>query len=154
MQPGLCLCRPFRDRGREGGGVASVSPENPPQGDKQPERGGPAPRQPFRFGSPLGYVLLLVLGFFLFRSVFNDAGVRQVSYSQFRAAVARGDFAGVELAESWVKGYLAAPQSASEVDAETEVGERRGPVAPDRINASALPWRAYRVDSDEGLLPL
>ena len=134
--------------------MASVSPENPPQGDKQPERGGPAPRQPFRFGSPLGYVLLLVLGFFLFRSVFNDAGVRQVSYSQFRAAVERGDFARVELAESWVKGYLAAPQSASEVDAETEVGERRGPVAPDRINASALPWRAYRVDSDEGLLPL
>ena len=31
----------------------------------------------FKLGSPFGYVILLVLGFLLFRNVFQDAGVRR-----------------------------------------------------------------------------
>ncbi|RYZ40119.1 MAG: ATP-dependent zinc metalloprotease FtsH [Myxococcaceae bacterium] len=86
-----------------------------PRGKKSdkpaPTKGG------FKFGSPLGYILLLVLGFLLFRNVFQDAGVRRVSYSQLRDAV------------------------------ENERGTLRS-------EPSALPWMAYRVPGDEGLVPL
>src|SRR5688500_14217359 len=66
-----------------------------PRGAKKPEK--PAPGRNFKLGSPFGYVLLLVLAFLLFRNVFEDAGVRKVSYSQFRDAVSENQFNRVQL---------------------------------------------------------
>ncbi|XXF81606.1 ATP-dependent zinc metalloprotease FtsH [Myxococcaceae bacterium GXIMD 01537] len=113
-------------------GPRSKKPEKPPPG-----KGG------FKFGSPLGYILLLVLGFLLFRNVFQDAGVRRVSYSQFREAISSGQFSRVQLSPEWVKGYL--KESAAQ------------PPPDDRVlrsEPSALPWMAYRVQGDNDLIPL
>lgn len=112
-----------------------------PRGKKSdkptPTKGG------FKFGSPLGYILLLVLGFLLFRNVFQDAGVRRVSYSQLRDAVENNQFSRVQISNEWVKGYL-------KDNAQPPPGER-GTL---RSEPSALPWMAYRVPGDEGLVPL
>ena len=109
-----------------------------------------APR--FRLGSPLGYVLLLVLGFMLFRNVFKDAGVRRVSYSQFKEAVDQGQFVRVQLGADWLKGYTpeAAPATPQGAPAEGEDGTQRA----FRRTPSALPWMASRVEGDESLIPL
>jgi cell division protease FtsH len=101
------------------------------------------PPRRFRLGSPLGYILLLVLGFFLFRNVFQDAGVRRVTYSQFKDAIRGGKFARVQLGQDWVKGFLpdntaAAPAGSHDFRAEP------GP----------LPWVAARVAGDNELIPL
>ncbi|WP_436627674.1 ATP-dependent zinc metalloprotease FtsH [Corallococcus exiguus] len=112
-----------------------------PRGKKSdkptPTKGG------FKFGSPLGYILLLVLGFLLFRNVFQDAGVRRVSYSQLRDAVENNQFSRVQISNEWVKGFL-------KDNAQPPPGER-GTL---RSEPSALPWMAYRVPGDEGLVPL
>jgi cell division protease FtsH len=121
--------------------VPGVNPRGK-QRDKPPSRG---PR--FRFGSPLGYVLLLVLGFMLFRNVFQDAGVRRVTYSQFKDAVRQGQFARVQLANDWVKGYL--PENATAAPAEEPNAPRAFRRPP-----SALPWMAARVQGDQSLVPL
>ena len=94
-----------------------------------------------RLGSPLGYVLLLVLGFFLFRNVFQDVGVRRVSYSQFKDAVREGQFARVQLGEDSVKGFLPGGSTP---------GEARGT----RSEPATLPWMAYRVSGDNELVRL
>ncbi|MCY1022268.1 ATP-dependent zinc metalloprotease FtsH [Pyxidicoccus sp. MSG2] len=112
---------------------------------KKTDKPTPTPGKGFRFGSPLGYILLLVLGFLLFRNVFQDAGVRRVSYSQFRDAVEAGNFSRVQISNEWVKGFLkdtAQPPPSS-------TGDRAL-----RSEPSALPWMAYRVPGDEGLVPL
>jgi len=117
---------------------------------KKQEKPSPPPSKGFRFGSPLGYILLLVLGFMLFRNVFQDAGVRRVSYSQFREGVQQGQFSRVQLTQEWVKGFLkesAAPPPADN----TAAGGGSGPL---RGEPSALPWLAYRVQGDEELVPL
>src|SRR5690606_35102489 len=75
----------------------------PGQRGKKPETPG---KGGFKFGSPLGYILLLVLGFLLFKNVFQDAGVRRVSYSQFREAVEADQFTRVQISNEWVKGFL------------------------------------------------
>ena len=62
--------------------------------------------RPFRLGSPVGYVVLLILGFFLFRNVFQEAGVKKVSYSDFKESVRQGRFQRVQLSNEWVKGFL------------------------------------------------
>ncbi len=131
-----------------------MKPQNlPPPGidprGKKHEKPTP-PKPGFRFGSPLGYVLLLVLGFMLFRNVFQDAGVRRVSYSQFREAVQQGQFSRVQVATDWVKGFRkedapAAPEGQPKDTA--GLGTLRG-------EPSALPWLAYRVPDDEQLIPL
>ena len=118
-----------------------------PRGKKQ-EKPTPPPNKGFRFGSPIGYVLLLVLGFMLFRNVFQDAGVRRVSYSQFREAVQEGQFSRVQLSEEWVKGFL--KESAAPPAADTATGGS-GPL---RGEPSALPWLAYRVQGDAEFVPL
>ncbi|HYV46329.1 MAG TPA: ATP-dependent zinc metalloprotease FtsH [Myxococcaceae bacterium] len=112
------------------------------QRDKPPQKG---PR--FKLGSPLGYVLLLVLGFMLFRNVFQDAGVRRVTYSQFKDAVKQGQFARVQLANDWVKGYL--PENAAAAPPEESAAPRAFRRPP-----SALPWMAARVQGDQALVPL
>ncbi len=120
----------------------SPPPGTNPKGKKNEKPAGPnGPR--FRFGSPLGYVLLLVLGFMLFRNVFQDAGVRRVSYSQFKEAVTQGQFVRVQIASESVKGYL--PEAAA--TAKQEEGALRGEPA-------SLPWLAYRVEGDEELVKL
>src|SRR4051812_17198656 len=134
-------------RGRDGAlgvnknEVPGINPRGR-QRDKPPTKG---PR--FKLGSPLGYVLLLVLGFMLFRNVFQDAGVRRVTYSQFKEAVRQGQFARVQLANDWVKGYL--PENAAAAPPEDEVPQRAFRRPP-----SALPWMAARVQSDATLVPL
>ncbi len=118
-----------------------------PRGKQRDKQSPKVPR--FKLGSPLGYVLLLVLGFMLFRNVFQDAGVRRVSYSQFKDAVRQGQFSRVQLSQDWVKGYL--PENAAAAPAEdqsqgTERAFRRVP--------SSLPWMATRVQGDDSLVPL
>ena len=130
-----------------------MKPQNlPPPGvdprGKKHEKPTP-PKQGFRFGSPLGYVLLLVLGFMLFRNVFQDAGVRRVSYSQFREAVQQGQFSRVQVATDWVKGFRKEDAPAPEPQSKDTggLGTLRG-------EPSALPWLAYRVPDDEQFVPL
>ncbi|KFE69473.1 Cell division protein FtsH [Hyalangium minutum] len=112
---------------------------------KKPEK-PTTPGKGFKFGSPLGYILLLVLGFLLFRNVFQDAGVRRVSYSQFRDAVAQGQFSRVQISPEWVKGFLkdtSAPPPA-------QPGQERAL----RGELNALPWMAYKVPGDDKLVEL
>jgi cell division protease FtsH len=129
-----------------------MKPQNtPPPGmgprGKKHEKPTPPPNKGLRFGSPLGYILLLVLGFMLFRNVFADAGVHRVSYSQFRTAVQEGQFSRVQISDDWVKGFLAN----AEVAPQPEEGERPGAL---RGTPMALPWMAYRVPGDERLIEL
>ena len=116
-----------------------------PRGKKHEKPSAPPPSgQKMRFGSPLGYILLLVLAFLLFKNVFQDAGVRRVTYSEFKNRLNGEGFARVQLTSEWVKGYLpdntaAAPPRPS--------GSRMGEPA-------TLPWMAYRVSGDDGLVEL
>ncbi len=127
-----------------------MKPQNTPPGmgprGKKHEKPTPPPNKGFRFGSPLGYILLLVLGFMLFRNVFEDAGARPIPYSEFRKAVQEDRFSKVQLSEDRVKGFLVAPESAAP-SADEGVGAMRG-------QPGALPWVAYRVQGDEQLVPL
>ncbi|MFN7135742.1 MAG: ATP-dependent metallopeptidase FtsH/Yme1/Tma family protein, partial [Myxococcales bacterium] len=116
---------------------ASSSPRG-----KKPERPQPPQGQPpgpkLKFGSPFAYIILLMIGFFLFRGVFAEAGVQKVPYSEFREAVIEGRFERVVLSDDWVKGYLPA------------AAEGQQPTRP----ASRLPWMANRVQPDNELVPL
>jgi cell division protease FtsH len=96
----------------------------------------------FRFGSPMAYVVLLVIGFLIFRSVFQEAGVRKVPYSQFKEAVQKGQFVRVQIASDWVRGY--APESAHAAADEKSPRSEVGP----------LPWLANRVPGDTELVKL
>ena len=122
--------------------VPGVNPRGR-QREKMPPK---APR--FRMGSPLGYVLLLVLGFMLFRNVFKDAGVRRVTYSQFKEGVNEGQFTRVQLGNDWVKGFL--PESAAAVPQSADDPQQRA----FRRTPAALPWMASRVQGDTTLIPL
>jgi cell division protease FtsH len=104
------------------------------------------PGKGFKLGSPLGYILLLVLGFLLFRNVFQDAGVRRVGYSQFREAVEAGQFNRVQLSPEWVKGFLK--------DNTSPPPPQPGQDRALRGELNALPWMAYRVPGDEKLVEL
>src|SRR4051794_3138525 len=96
-------------------GVPSLKPTPPginPRGKKHEPPQGPGLGR-FRLGSPLGYVILLVLGFMLFRNVFQDAGVRRVTYSQFKDAIRNSQFSRVQIAQDSVKGFLPENTSAA-----------------------------------------
>ncbi|QRN93569.1 ATP-dependent zinc metalloprotease FtsH [Archangium violaceum] len=123
----------------------TLPPGISPRGKKQEKP--PPPNKGFRFGSPLGYIILLVLGFMLFRNVFQDAGVQRVSYSRFREAITEGKFSRVQLSQEWVKGIL---KDSTQPPADSQA---TGP-GPLRSEPSALPWLAYRVQGDEELVPL
>jgi len=97
----------------------------------------------FRLGSPLAYIVLLVVGFLLFRSVFQDAGVRKVAYSQFKEAIEKGQFGRVQLANDWVKGFL--PENTAAAP-EPSKGARSEP--------ATVPWLANRVAGDTDLIKL
>ncbi|EAU67472.1 ATP-dependent zinc metalloprotease FtsH [Stigmatella aurantiaca] len=114
------------------------------RGPKKPEK--PASTKGFKLGSPLGYILLLVLGFLLFRQVFHDAGVRRVSYSQFRQAVENGQFTRVYVSPEWVKGTLK--------DTSPQPPVPQGQERSLRGELPSLPWMAYRVPGDDKLVDL
>jgi cell division protease FtsH len=126
----------------------TLPPGAGPRGKKQ-EKPPPPPAKGFRFGSPLGYILLLVLGFMLFRNVFQDAGVHRVTYSEFRQAIKDGRFSRVVLSQDSMKGFL--DPSATPPPANTNTAPGSGPL---RGEPSALPWLAYRVQGDEDLVKL
>ena len=71
-------------------GVSSKDPAGGvnPRGRKHEKSGGPR----IRFGSPLIYLGLIVLGLLLFRNVFQEAGYFRVPYSEFKQAVRDGRF--------------------------------------------------------------
>jgi cell division protease FtsH len=91
-------------------------------------------------GSPLAYLVLLAVGFFLFRTLFSDTAVKKVSYSEFKNALDHDQFSRVVLSNESVKGYPAPGSVAS-----------RGPGAGSA--QGAVPWLAVRVQGDEGLVP-
>jgi ATP-dependent Zn protease len=70
-----------------------------PRGKKLDKPGGLGPR----FGSPLIYVLLLLVGFLLLRSLFQDAGFQRVPYSRLVERIKSDGCAKVVLSNDWVK---------------------------------------------------
>ncbi|MBX5480703.1 MAG: ATP-dependent zinc metalloprotease FtsH [Myxococcaceae bacterium] len=124
-----------------------MNPNTPgvnPRGKKDKGQSpGRSPFRAFKFGSPIGYLLLLALGFLLFRNVFQDVGVRRVSYSQFKKGVEDGLFTKVQISNEAVKGYLPPNKAATVRD---DSGFRSEP--------AQLPWMAHRVPGDDDLVPL
>ena len=96
-----------------------------PRGKKLDKQPGSGPR----FGSPLVYVLLLLVGFLLLRSLFQDAGFQRVPYSRLLERVQSDGCQKVVLSNDWVKCY-------------PKVGESKG----------ELPWFAVRVAGDTTLV--
>src|SRR5712692_2566124 len=94
-------------------------------------------------GSPLGYLLLVFLGFLFFRNAFQDVGTRRVTYSEFKDALRKGQFAKVQISNDWVKGFLK----------ENTVAAPAGEQTP-RSQPSSLPWLAHRVPGDDELVKL
>ncbi|MCA1826868.1 MAG: ATP-dependent zinc metalloprotease FtsH [Myxococcales bacterium] len=94
--------------------------------DKQPGSGP-------RFGSPLIYVLLLLVGFLLLRSLFQDAGFQRVPYSRLLERIKSDGCQKVVLSNEWVKCY---PKPVE--------GQPKG----------ELPWFSVRVSGDTQLVPL
>jgi len=86
-----------------------------------------------RFGSPIIYILVLLVGFLLLRSLFQDAGFQRVSYSRLVERIRSDGCQKVVLSNEWVKCY---PKS----------GESQ--------KSSDLPWIAVRVSGDQQLVPL
>lgn len=121
----------------------ATKPAQNQRGNKKPQGPAPGPETPkFRFGSPLGIILLLIAGFFLFRGFFENIGVTRVPYSEFVGAVENGRFHRVVIGEGWVKGYLTA-------DA---MGQPPPRAAEEPIvggDAGSLPWMANVVPGTE-----
>jgi cell division protease FtsH len=97
-----------------------------PRGKKLDKQPGSGPR----FGSPLVYVLLLLVGFLLLRSLFQDAGFQRVPYSRLVERVQSDGCQKVVLSNDWVKCY---------------------PKAGDGSKGD-LPWFAVRVPGDTTLV--
>jgi cell division protease FtsH len=100
-----------------------------PRGKKLDKPGGVGPR----FGSPLIYVLLLLVGFLLVRSLLQDAGFQRVPYSRLLERIKSDGCQKAVLSNEWVKCYP-----------KTGDGQAKG----------ELPWFAVRVSGDAQLLPL
>src|SRR5258708_7962775 len=98
-----------------------------PRGKKLEKPGGGVSR----FGSPLVYVLLLLVGFLLLRSLFQDAGFQRVPYSRLVERIQSDGCQKAVLSNEWVKCYPRAADGRSE-----------------------LPWFAVRVPGDTTLVPL
>src|SRR5260370_29012823 len=94
------------------------------EGDKQPGMGS-------RFGSPLVYVLLILVGFLLLRSLFQDAGFQRVPYGRLVERIQSDGCQKVALSNEWVK---CSPRAAD--------------------GRSELPWFAVGVPGDTTLVPL
>src|SRR6185503_11031106 len=70
-----------------------------PRGKKLDKQPGSGPR----FRSPLIYVLLLLVGFLLLRSLFQDAGSQRVPHSRLLERVQSDCCLNVFLSNEWVK---------------------------------------------------
>jgi cell division protease FtsH len=101
-----------------------------PRGKKADKQGQTGPR----FGSPLAYVLLVLVAFLLLRTLFQDAGFQRVAYSRLMERIRSDSCAKVILSQDLVKCY-AKP-------------------AADAPARSELPWIAVRVPGDTTLVPL
>ncbi|HYS10770.1 MAG TPA: ATP-dependent zinc metalloprotease FtsH [Myxococcales bacterium] len=99
-----------------------------PRGKKLDKQPGSGPR----FGSPLVYVLLLLVGFLLLRSLFQDAGFQRVPYSRLVERIQSDGCQKVVLSNDWVKCYPKGPEGSK----------------------SDLPWFAVRVSGDASLVKL
>jgi cell division protease FtsH len=104
-----------------------------PRGRKHDKPGGSR----FHLGSPLLYLGLVVLGLFLFRNLFQEAGFVRVPYSEFKQAIRENRFQRVQITPDSVRGFTTA--------------QRGPPVRPG--DPSSMPWIANRVP-DEQLTPL
>src|SRR5258706_3013430 len=100
-----------------------------PRGKKLDKPSGIGPR----LGSPLVYVLLLLVGFLLLRSLFQDAGFQRVPYSRIVERIRSDGCQKVVLSNEWVKCYPRATEGQPKAD---------------------LPWFAVRVTGDTSLVPL
>ena len=100
-----------------------------PRGKKLDKPSGTGPR----FGSPVVYVLLLLVGFLLLRSLFQDAGFQRVTYSRLIERIRSDGCQKVILSNEWVKCY---------------------PKAAEGQTKAELPWFATRVAGDAQLVPL
>ncbi len=98
-----------------------------PRGKKVDKQPGTGPR----FGSPLIYVLLLLVGFLLLRSLFQDAGFQRVPYSRLMERIQSNGCQKVVLSNEWVKCY-----------------PKPGEAQP----KGELPWFATRVTGDTQLV--
>ncbi len=136
----------------------ATQPGQGPGGKKHPTGAGPeAPK--FKLGSPLGIVLLLVVGFFLFRGFFQNVGVNRVPYSEFLGAIEQGRFQRVVVGDTWVKGYAPSPPPHKSSSSGTESGSPNGSAdAPARRSAersmlsrdsSVPPWMANTVPGSQ-----
>src|SRR5437016_11968809 len=72
-----------------------------PRGKKLDKQPGSGPW----FGSPLVYVLLLLAGFLLLRTLFQDAGFQRVPYSRLVERIQSDGCQKVVLSNEWVKCY-------------------------------------------------
>ena len=101
---------------------------NPQGGKKLDKKDGTGPK----FGSPFAYVLLLLVGFLLLRTLFQDAGFQRVPYSRLIERIKSDGCQKVIVSADWVKCY---PKGADAKGAD-------------------LPWFAVRVTGDATLVPL
>src|SRR5438067_7825552 len=100
-----------------------------PRGKKLDKQPGSGPR----FGSPLVYVLLLLVGFLLLRSLFQDAGFQRVPYSRLVERIQSDGCQKVVLSNDWVKCYPKTAEGQSKAE---------------------LPWFAVRVSGDQQLVKM
>jgi cell division protease FtsH len=100
-----------------------------PRGKKVEKPAGSGPR----FGSPMIYILVLLVGFLLLRSLFQDAGFQRVPYSRLVERIRSDGCQKVVLSNEWVKCY---------------------PKAAEGQKSADLPWFAVRVAGDTQLVPL
>ncbi|HXN55479.1 MAG TPA: AAA family ATPase, partial [Myxococcales bacterium] len=84
-----------------------------------------------KLGSPFAVVLLLLVGFLVLRTLFQDAGFQRVPYSRLVERIKSDGCAKVALSNDWVKCF---PK-------------------PDSAHGE-LPWSAVRVTGDTTLVPL
>src|SRR2546423_15525876 len=98
-----------------------------PRGKKLEKQPGSGPR----FGSPVIYILVLLVGFLLLRSLFQDAGFQRVPYSRLVERIKSDGCQKVVLSNEWVKCYPKSAEGQKGID---------------------LPWVAVRVAGDTQLL--
>lgn len=113
-------------------------PATPQPPSRRPERAPLNPSKPPRFGSPIAWVLVIVVAFVLLRGLFADAGARRVPYSELRNALQTRDVERVVLSGQSVKAFFRR-DAAQENDAPAKAPEV---------------WTATRVEGDQSLVPL
>ncbi len=105
---------------------------------KKPPIAPPTPAP--RFGPMLLWIALAVVGFFLVRGMFEDAGSRRVPYSEIKTAIATLPVERVTLSSNEVRVRFVKPEPAA-------------PGSPGGAEPSAV-WVANRVQGDNDLLKI